>query len=319
MADELLRSKHAFGSSANLDKVVSEGLVDAFDILFLDSDTDNPKIGWLDKNGEVVILKDEKADLTKVEEDIDKLESSLADLKLSVDKNADAETVNAKLSELNKDIESLNSEIAEKISKDTAEYSYEKIKYRISDVPIGTLVKYFDNEIRIMCPTDSSWKHQSVGSGGDANCYYATFKTYVPNDDVVGYIEHLDNQVDKEILTTFSTDKHGRKYQSTWLALAKYDEATGKWTYFGEKSSVEHYIGWNYQIDWYNADGVLIDSDSIRINLSNETCHSSIEPYYITNVNAEVETKIEKSVVESKTYTDEQIAIVLEQMAVIEF
>ena len=69
MAEELLRSKHAFGSSANLDRVVSEGLVDAFDILFLDGDTDNPKIGWVDKNGNVVLVKDADVD-TKIEESV---------------------------------------------------------------------------------------------------------------------------------------------------------------------------------------------------------------------------------------------------------
>lgn len=58
MAEELLRSKHAFGSSANLDKAIADGAVDSYDILFLDGNTDNPRIGWIDKTGNKVILPD---------------------------------------------------------------------------------------------------------------------------------------------------------------------------------------------------------------------------------------------------------------------
>lgn len=55
MADEILRSKHAFGEFANLDKAIADGKIDAYDILFLDGKTE-PKIGWVDKDGNVVIL-----------------------------------------------------------------------------------------------------------------------------------------------------------------------------------------------------------------------------------------------------------------------
>lgn len=49
MAD---KSKHAFGTSANLQSALDSGAIDAYDILFLDGDTD-PKLGWVDKNGVV--------------------------------------------------------------------------------------------------------------------------------------------------------------------------------------------------------------------------------------------------------------------------
>lgn len=160
---------------------------------------------------------------------------------------------------------------------------YEKVKYEVTDTPAGTLVDYRDKEIRIMVPAGAEFTKQSVGAGGDANSYYMTFKTYVPNDKVVGYREHLGNQVDAEILTDFKVDAYGRRYQPTWLALAKYDDATG-WSYYGASSTVKKYIGWDYQIDWYDANGVVIASDKIRINLSNEACHTAIEPYYMSNV-----------------------------------
>ena len=172
----------------------------------------------------------------------------------------------------------------DKLIIDSIPYAYMSRKYDISGTPIGTLIDYRDHEIRIMCPSDAEFTKQNVGTGGDANSYYMTFKTYVSNDEVVGYIEHLGDQADSEILNTFSVDEYGRRYQPTWLALAKYDEATGSWTYYGKNSSVDKYIGWDYRIDWYNAEGIIIASDSVRINLSNENCHYSIKPYYLNEI-----------------------------------
>ena len=174
--------------------------------------------------------------------------------------------------------------------KDTAV----QVKYEITSIPVGTLVNYGEDEIRIMCPDGIEWNKQNVGVGGDPNCYYATFKTYAPNDNVVGYIEHLGSQVDSEVLTDLSTDEYGRRYQPTWLALARYDEATDTWTYYGDNSTEDKYIGWDYQIDWYDANGVMVATDSIRINLSNKDCHNNSKPYYLTKY-ATVE-QIEKAV-----------------------
>lgn len=165
---------------------------------------------------------------------------------------------------------------------------FEHVKYEITDTPVGTLVDYRDKEIRVMVPAGATFTKQAVGTGGDANSYYMTFKTYAPSNDVVGYIEHLGDKVDTEILTNFSTDKYGRRYQPTWLSLAKYDDVTDAWTYYGKNSTVNKYIGWDYQIDWYNADGVMVSSDKIRINLSNEDCHNNIEPYYFSQAIKEV-------------------------------
>ena len=174
------------------------------------------------------------------------------------------------------------------MAEDKAMAIFEQVKYEVTDTPVGTLVDYRDKEIRIMVPSDAQFKLQSVGAGGDANNYYMTFKTYAPNN-AVGYIEHLGDQVDAEILTDLKTDKYGRKYQPTWLAIARYDEATDTWTYYGKNSSVDKYIGWDYQIDWYDANGVVIASDKIRINLSNEACHNNVKPFYM----AEIANKIE--------------------------
>ena len=196
----------------------------------------------------------------------------------------------------------------DKLKLDSIPSAYVAKKYEIAGIPIGTLVNYGDREIRVMCPANAEYTKQNVGAGGDANTYYMTLKTYAPNGGVVGYRERLGNQVDNETLTTFSVDEYGRKYQSTWLGLAKIDDVTGAWVYYGKNSSTEKFIGWDYQIDWYNADGIVVASDSVRINLSNEECHNSLRPYYGPNndIIADVATIKEtvESIEQSYTWTD---------------
>ena len=47
-----MKSKHAFGSEANVDNAIEQGLIDAYDVLFLNEG----KIGWVDRDGNKVIL-----------------------------------------------------------------------------------------------------------------------------------------------------------------------------------------------------------------------------------------------------------------------
>lgn len=63
---EVLKSRHAFGSLKNVDSAIDQGLIDEYDILFLDGDTE-PKIGWVDKNGALKLVED-KAQVVHVEE-----------------------------------------------------------------------------------------------------------------------------------------------------------------------------------------------------------------------------------------------------------
>lgn len=170
------------------------------------------------------------------------------------------------------------------IAEDKAKAIFEQKKFEISDTPVGTLVDYTDREIRVMAPANTVWTKQAVGVGGDANTHYMTLKTYAPNDKVVGYREYISGKGDEEVLTDLKTDVYGRKYQPTWLGLAVYDEASDTWNYYGKASSKDRMIGWDYRIDWYDADGVVIASDSVRISLANEDCYHSIAPYYMGSV-----------------------------------
>lgn len=53
------RARHAFGKSSSIEAAKQANKIDSFDILFLDGDTE-PKVGWLDANGETRIVDTEK-------------------------------------------------------------------------------------------------------------------------------------------------------------------------------------------------------------------------------------------------------------------
>ena len=164
--------------------------------------------------------------------------------------------------------------------------------YEITSAPVGTLVDDSrEKEIRVCCPKGTEFSHQAVGSTGNADMYYMGFRAYAPNENVVSFKEDLGEIINDNTMYYFENndfagiDSYGRKYSICWLALAQYDEATDTWTYFGEKSSTKRFIGWYYTVEWYDASGLMVHTDTIRINLTNEDCHNSIEPYYMGQIN----------------------------------
>lgn len=160
-------------------------------------------------------------------------------------------------------------------------------KYEIFSAPIGASVRYSDNEIRVMVPADYVWEKQQVGATGNANMYYMGFRAYAPANAVT-FKESEQGVITDEVLDFTGDfagiDAYGRKYSIVWLPLASYDPNTDTWTYFGESSSTERYVGWTYCVEWYDENDILISSDSIRINLSNESCHLEVKPYYMGKV-----------------------------------
>ena len=293
-----IKSKIAFGVSERIESAIEAGVIDDGDILLLDSETENPKLGWITPQGNIVVLPDEKADLTEVE-------NGLAEVNAEVD--ALTESMNTHVTEANAAIEATNAEVAKKADEASVAVSYERVKFEIADTPIGTLVDYKESEIRIMCPANTVWTKQAVGVGGDANTHYMTLKTFAP-DGVAGYKEVLGDNADPEILKDLKEDAYGRRYQPTWLGLAKYDEASDTWSYYGALSSEDRYIGWDYAIEWYDENDVLIARDSVRINLSNEECHGNVKPSYINEVLKEM-----------KEYCDEVVSNAAGKIEVVEF
>ena len=177
--------------------------------------------------------------------------------------------------------------ISEALKKVEAEVDAKR--FEIFSKPVGTLVRMTDEEIRIMCPKDTEWKLQNSGENADSNAYYIGFKAYAPSDDIVSFKEDLAEVIADDTMYYFEgnefagIDENGRKYSIVWLPVARFDGTN--WTYYGTNSSSKKYIGWYYSVEWYNAKGVKVASDCIRINLSNENCHNIVEPYYMASIN----------------------------------
>lgn len=100
MAD---KARHAFGALENVDSALSSGIIDAFDILFLKDSDGNPHIGWIDKNGEKVILE---------QEDYAALETLVNELSEKVDTKADTASVE----------EMIETAVAEAVSVEVVEF-----------------------------------------------------------------------------------------------------------------------------------------------------------------------------------------------------
>jgi hypothetical protein len=105
------RAKHAFGSSQNLEAAVQSGKVDAYDILFLDGDTD-PKIGWVTKDGKPVVMKSTS-----------ELEGLVAELETEIAAKVSAEEVDAKI----------NTAVTEKVETVVTEKVTEKVETVVNE------------------------------------------------------------------------------------------------------------------------------------------------------------------------------------------
>ena len=139
-----------------------------------------------------------------------------------------------------------------------------------------------------MFPKDMPWVSQNVGPTGNASNYYFAFRAYAP-EGAVSFKEDTAEIINDDTMYYFENnsfagiDEFGRKYSLCWLAAA-YKNDSGEWFYYGDKSTKEKYIGGYYTVNWYDENEKVIDSDRIRINLSNEKCHDIIEPFYMGNV-----------------------------------
>ena len=148
-------------------------------------------------------------------------------------------------------------------------------KFSLSNLPDGATVD-FGKHIRIFCPANTKWKKQNVGPTGNSNIYYCAFKAYAPEDKSIISFKEGDRGTIVDRMHTFNEEFSGidenGKFSIIWLALALYNTETDNWNYFGNKSTTEKYIGWDYIVEWYNANGEIVASDSVRIDLTNENC-----------------------------------------------
>lgn len=53
------KAKHAFGMLENVDAALSSKAIDAYDILFIKDKNGKPYVGWIDKDGNKVVVQEE--------------------------------------------------------------------------------------------------------------------------------------------------------------------------------------------------------------------------------------------------------------------
>ena len=151
------------------------------------------------------------------------------------------------------------------------------IKYEV--VPHeGMLIDYRDSEIRLNTSRVTPTKQQT-GATATPNQYYVQFKAYAPKG-AVAYKEWQGDKRDETIHTfdeDFSgVDKFGRKYSTIWMSVANFDGT--KWNLYGDRSTLDKYLGFYYTFEWLDADNNVIESNKVRIILTNDACHNDLVP-----------------------------------------
>ena len=109
------KAKHAFGALENVDSAISSGKIDAYDILFVKDAEGKPYVGWVDKDGDKVIV-DHTPDLTKLEND---LESQIASKANASDVVALETEIASKADSA--DVAELETEVAKKVDAATVQ------------------------------------------------------------------------------------------------------------------------------------------------------------------------------------------------------
>ena len=112
MAD---KAKHAYGSRAKLSEAIAQGLVDAYDLLFLNGEDETPAIGWVAKDGTPIVLSPAD-DLAEAEA---KLEGELATKANAEDVETLGSQIAAKAD--SSDVEDLAAEVAKKVDVETVQ------------------------------------------------------------------------------------------------------------------------------------------------------------------------------------------------------
>jgi hypothetical protein len=139
----------------------------------------------------------------------------------------------------------------------------------------GALISYADNEVRVNTQHVDINKlpAQDAGDGSSDTYYYMTFRAYAP-EGATSVIEGQSDKMDTEH-SQLAIDSYGRKYTTIWAAIA--NKAGTTWSKFGDKSTVDKYLGFYYNFHWY-ANDKLIGMDKVRVLLTNDACHNDLVP-----------------------------------------
>ena len=139
----------------------------------------------------------------------------------------------------------------------------------------GLFVTYSDTEVRVNTQhvDIASLPPQNAGDGSSDSYYYMTFRAYAP-EGATSVIEGSSDKMDTEH-SELATDKYGRKYTTIWSAIAS--KSGNTWSKFGDRSTVDKYLGFYYNFHWYNEDK-LLSKDKVRVILTNDACHNDLVP-----------------------------------------
>ncbi len=122
------KAKHAFGALENVDSAISSGKIDAYDILFVKDAEGKPYVGWIDKDGQKVIV-DHTPDLTELEGDLEAQIATKANIE-------DVEALEGQISTKAEaaDVEALGVEIANKVDVATVQSMIEEHSSAVIEV-----------------------------------------------------------------------------------------------------------------------------------------------------------------------------------------
>jgi hypothetical protein len=119
-----MKAKHAFGTLENIDSAISSGAIDAYDILFVKNADGKPFVGWIDKDGNKVIVDDS--------EELAALEAAIAakvgaeDIEAAIATKANISDVEALETQLDAKVDV---ETVETLIKEYTESAYEVIEF----------------------------------------------------------------------------------------------------------------------------------------------------------------------------------------------
>lgn len=132
-----MKAKHAFGALENIDSAISAGKIDAYDILFVKDANGKPYVGWIDKDGNKVVVDDsaefaalESELLTKANaEEVEALEGQIAT-------KADAAEVESLETELKTkaNAEEVEEKLATKVDAETVQAMIEENSKAVVEV-----------------------------------------------------------------------------------------------------------------------------------------------------------------------------------------
>lgn len=110
------KARHAFGALENIDSAISNGKIDSYDILFVKNAEGKPYVGWIDKDGNKVVVSND---------------AEFAALENQIATKASAESVETLGSQIaskaeSAEVEELGEEVAKKVDAETVQSMIDK-------------------------------------------------------------------------------------------------------------------------------------------------------------------------------------------------